>query len=66
MTAKGWQREFEDPIPLPSRRKLITLAALADVFASMATSLATAGGAASPNQSVLSSPLLPIRTIATF
>ena len=26
----------------------------------------TAGGAASPNQSVLSSPLLPIRTIATF
>ena len=25
MTAKGWQREFEDPIPLPSGRKLITL-----------------------------------------
>jgi hypothetical protein len=25
MTAKGWQREFEDPILLPSERKLITL-----------------------------------------
>jgi hypothetical protein len=25
LTAKGWQREFEDPIPLPSGRKLITL-----------------------------------------
>jgi hypothetical protein len=26
MAAKGWQRAFDDPIPLPRGRKLVTLA----------------------------------------
>jgi hypothetical protein len=25
MAAKGWQRKFEDPIPLPDGRELVTL-----------------------------------------
>jgi hypothetical protein len=27
---KGWQRKFEDPIPLPDGRKLVTLRDAAD------------------------------------
>ena len=27
MSERGWQREFEDPIPLPDERKLVTLRA---------------------------------------
>ena len=30
MAAKGWSREFEDPIPLPRGRQLVTLKDAAD------------------------------------
>jgi hypothetical protein len=30
MADKGWQRKFEDPIPLPDGRKLVTLRDAAD------------------------------------
>ena len=30
MADKGWQRKFEDPIPLPGGRKLVTLRDAAD------------------------------------
>jgi hypothetical protein len=30
MAENGWQREFEDPIPLPDGRKLLTLKDAAD------------------------------------
>jgi len=32
---KGWQRKFEDPIPLPGGRKLITLRDAADYITSL-------------------------------
>jgi chromosome segregation and condensation protein ScpB len=32
---KGWQREFEDPIPLADGRKLITLCDAADYITSL-------------------------------
>ncbi len=35
MADKGWQREFEDPIPLPGGRKLITLRDAADYITSL-------------------------------
>jgi hypothetical protein len=35
MADKGWQREFEDPIPLPDGRTLITLRDAADYITSL-------------------------------
>ena len=35
MSDKGWQRKFEDPIPLPGGRKLITLRDAADYITSL-------------------------------
>ncbi len=32
MADKGWKREFEDPIPLPDRRMLVTLLDAADIL----------------------------------
>ena len=33
MADKGWQRKFEEPIPLPGDRKLVTLRDAADYIA---------------------------------
>jgi hypothetical protein len=35
MADKGWQRKFEDPIPLPDGRKLVTLRDAADYITSL-------------------------------
>ena len=35
MADKGWQRKFEDPIPLPGGRTLITLRDAADYITSL-------------------------------
>ena len=35
MADNGWQREFEDPIPLPNERKLVTLRDAADYITSL-------------------------------
>ncbi len=35
MADKGWQREFEDPIPLPDAQTLITLRDAADYITSL-------------------------------
>jgi hypothetical protein len=35
MAYKGWSREFEDPIPLPGGRKLITLRDAADYMTAL-------------------------------
>jgi hypothetical protein len=35
MADKGWSREFEDPIPLPGGRKLITLRDAADYMTAL-------------------------------
>jgi hypothetical protein len=35
MTAKGWKRPFDDPIPLPDGRTLITLMDAADYITSL-------------------------------
>jgi hypothetical protein len=35
MADKGWQRKFEDPIPLPAGRKLVTLRDAADYITSL-------------------------------
>ena len=35
MADKGWQRKFEDPIPLPDGRQLITLGDAADYITSL-------------------------------
>jgi hypothetical protein len=35
MPGKGWQGEFEDPIPLPGQRKLVTLRDAADYITSL-------------------------------
>ena len=38
MADKGWQRKFEEPIPLPVDRKLVTLRDTADYLARLAVS----------------------------
>jgi hypothetical protein len=35
MADNGWQRKFEDSIPLPDRRKLVTLRDAADYITSL-------------------------------
>ena len=35
MSERGWQRKFEDPIPLPGGRKLVTLWDAADYITSL-------------------------------
>ena len=35
MADKGWQRKFEDPIPLPNGRQLVTLKDAADYITSL-------------------------------
>ena len=35
MSERGWQRKFEDPIPLPGGRKLVTLRDAADYITSL-------------------------------
>ena len=35
MADEGWQRKFEDPIPLPDGRELVTLRGAADYIASL-------------------------------
>jgi len=35
MADKGWQRKFEDPIPLPDGKKLVTLRDAADYITSL-------------------------------
>jgi hypothetical protein len=35
VSERGWQREFEDPIPLPGGRKLLTLRDAADYITSL-------------------------------
>jgi hypothetical protein len=35
MADNGWQRKFEDPIPLPDGRKLVTLRDAADYISSL-------------------------------
>ena len=35
MANEGWQRRFEDPIPLPDGRKLVTLRDAADYITSL-------------------------------
>jgi hypothetical protein len=35
MADKGWQRKFEDPIPLPDGRKLVTLFDAADYITNL-------------------------------
>ena len=37
MADTGWQRKFEDPIPLPGGRKLVTLRDAADYITSLCT-----------------------------
>jgi hypothetical protein len=39
MTDKGWQRAFDDPIPLPDGRKLITLRDAGDYITSLPVQL---------------------------
>ena len=56
MADNGWQRKFEDPIPLPNGKKLVTLRDAADYITGLPGEGNRPAGLASRNGSAVAGP----------